>query len=82
MVIQISVRTGDDKPCFIGAVSPPVTWADPFNRTFIHKRLDEAWAFWRKEHPGCENSQFVDWLVAKGWQNAEVIPHTFVIWGD
>ena len=75
MTITLMVQQSDEEAYIIGTVTPPATLPDDDTDA----ALDELWAEWREAEPTPDaDSEFVAWLVAKGWREVESHgQHTF-----
>lgn len=76
MTITLFVQQeGEAEAYIIGTVTPPATVADDDTDA----ALDALWEEWREEEPTPDaDSEFVAWLVEKGWREVESYgQHTF-----
>ncbi len=75
MTITLLVQQSGEDAYIIGNVTPPASIPDDK----LDAALDGLWAEWREEEPTPDcDSEFVTWLVGKGWHEVESYgQHTF-----
>ena len=75
MTVTLLVKQSGEDDYIIGTVTAPTTIPDDD----IDAALDRLWEEWREAEPTPDtDSEFVTWLVAKGWREVESYgQHTF-----
>ena len=75
MTVTLYVKQTGEDDYIIGTVTPPATIPDDD----IDAALDRLWEEWREAEPTPDtDSEFVAWLVGKGWREVESYgQHTF-----
>lgn len=75
MIVTLYVKQTGEDDYIIGTVTPLATIPDDD----IDAALDRLWEEWREAEPTPDtDSEFVTWLVAKGWREVESYgQHTF-----